>query len=212
MHPQDCPVFEYSQHPDRALILPRATQLIRDLRTRAVDSPALATDSRAVHENLFRGLTPPQCDYYAGHYRGENFRCLRFYRVHIPGDPRVGYNPEIVVLAMGAIATEIHSGLAALDLAHAVPNARLSPADKLRYTVTFASRLLVWVLGVHPYANGNGHAARFIVWAILGRYGYWPYRWPIEPRPPDPPYSELIYDYRSGNPEPLEKYLLQNIG
>jgi hypothetical protein len=59
--------------------------------------------------------------------------------------------------------------------------------------------------------NGNGHAARFVLWTILGRYGYWPERWRVDPRPPDPPYTQLIFDYRSGNHEPLETYVLQSV-
>jgi hypothetical protein len=212
MHPADCPEFEYAQHPDRGVILPRVTALLRDLRTGAIDSLGLASDSRSVHGNVFRGLTPAGCDYYAGHYRGENFRCLKYYRVGIPSDPRVGCDPDTVLARMDEIARQVHPGLAALDSAHSLPSAQLPPADKLRYTVTLASRFLVWVLGVHPYANGNGHAARFIVWAMLGRYGYWPRRWTVEPRPLDPPYSQLIANYRSGDPGPLEKYLLQHIG
>jgi hypothetical protein len=32
-------------------------------------------------------------------------------------------------------------------------------------------------------------------------------RLPLEPRPPDPPYSDLIKLYRDGNKQPLEIYI-----
>jgi hypothetical protein len=79
---------------------------------------------------------------------------------------------------------------------------------KLLHTVQVACRFFELVCRVHPYANGNGHAARFCIWAILARYGYFPVRWPIDPPPPDPPYTQLLLDYRAGNPLPLEQYLL----
>jgi len=69
----------------------------------------------------------------------------------------------------------------ALDGAHKLPNAHLPREQKLAYAVIFACSIFVTFLQIHPYANGNGHAARLVVWAILGRYGYWPKSWPIEP-------------------------------
>ena len=92
-----------------------------------------------------------------------------------------------------------------------LPSGQLSDEDKALYTVMFACRVFEIFLRVHPYANGNGHVARFLIWSILGRYDYWPQQWPIEPRPPDPPDSQLIVEYRNGNPEPLEQYVLQCI-
>jgi Fic family protein len=77
--------------------------------------------------------------------------------------------------------------------------------------VVVACMVFELFLRIHPYANGNGHAARFCTWAILGAFGYWPERWPIEPRPPDPPYTQLLVDYRNGNRVPLERYLLSCI-
>jgi hypothetical protein len=43
----------------------------------------------------------------------------------------------------------------------------------------------------------------------LGRYGHWPRRWPVDPRPQDPPYSQLIVRHRNGDPVPLERFVLQ---
>jgi Fic family protein len=74
-----------------------------------------------------------------------------------------------------------------------------------------ACRVFEVFLRIHPYANGNGHAARFLIWCLLSRYGYWPKGWPIEPRPPDPPYTHLISEYRNGNWEPLEEFVLKTV-
>lgn len=211
-HPADCPEFEYDNHPRRSTALAQRTkEVLVDLRSRRLDSLRVAADSRLVHGSLFQDLTPAGHEYFAGHYRGEDFRCLKYYSVNIPSDPRVGYPPERVRDATSDLARLIVGGVSGLDEAQKLPTARLSVRDRVVHTVAFACRVFEHLLRIHPFANGNGHAARFVVWSILGRYGLWPRRWPIEPRPPDPPYTALITEYRNGNPEPLERFVLQAI-
>jgi hypothetical protein len=207
MHPLDCPAWEYAAHPNRATIIPaRVSRILVTLASGAVDTSSVATDTRPAHDQIFRELTPDRCEYYAGHYRGEQFRCLVFYPVSVPADPRVGSPPSAVAFLMQELNNQIRIGLTALDA-----NVLLTTEQRLRYLVALASQAFVAFLTIHPYANGNGHAGRLIVWSILGRYGHWPKRWPVEPRPPDPPYSNLIVLHRNGNKEPLELYLLQTL-
>jgi Fic family protein len=70
--------------------------------------------------------------------------------------------------------------------------------------VKVACRFLVLFLTMHPYVNGNGHIGRFIVWAILSKYGYSPTHWPLDC---SPPYHRLLSLYRNGNRKPLEDYV-----
>jgi Fic family protein len=208
IHPADCPPFDYEHHPDWTAELPRrVARVVAGLHGRSIDTLATASDTRQVHGLLFRGLTPPDHDYFAGHYRGEEFRCLRRYEVTIGGHD--GCPAHLVPAMMDELRNSVISAIASLDAGHAVPNATLPPRLKLIHTVQVACRFFELVCRVHPYANGNGHAARFCLWAILARYGYFPTRWPIDPRPPDPPYTQLLLYYRTGNPAPLEKHVLQ---
>lgn len=212
MHPADCPEFEYEHHPRRREVLSReGARIIAKLRRRATDTCAAAEDTRPTHRRLFRRLTPRGFKCYAGHYRGEDYRCLRHYPVGIRGDPRVGLPAIVVGPHMRDLRYLIRSALAGLDASHSLPDSHLPIAEKLAYTVAVACRVFVTLLTIHPYANGNGHAGRFCIWALLGRYDYWPERWPLDPRPPDPPYTDLIRTYRDGNPEPLESFVLQCI-
>lgn len=209
MHPPDCPSWDYGTHQHRNKLLPiRCASLLEELRIGSIDPVLVSTHTRPIHSRLFTKLTPSSCPYYAGHYRGEPFRCLKFYEVKIKGDPRVGERTSMVDGSMTVMAQIIVDGIAALDAANLLPDAHVPRWQKIYYLVTFACRIFVEFLRIHPYANGNGHIGRFVIWALLGRYGLWPRKWPLDNRPPDPPYSDLINEYRNGNQEPLERYVL----
>lgn len=208
MLPPGCPSWEYSNHPQRHLLRASTAQVLTDLAEGRLDTLRISADSRPIHLRLFAPLAPQGHSYYAGHYRGESFRCLRRYEVGVAGDPNVGYPAAEVIDAMDRLARDVIRGATALDKAHQLPLAQVPHEQRLLYAVVFTCRVFVELLAVHPFANGNGHAARFVIWALLGRYGYWPRRWPIEPRPADPPYTDLITEYRRGNREKLEDYVL----
>ena len=206
MHPADCPKrWEYDDIPNvREMLAERAAQLLLDLKSKAVDTAASAVDTRPTHEMLFDGMAPKACPYYAGHYRGENYKCLLHCSVMIRSDPRVGSPPDSVLREMRDFSTAITTGLEQLDAAAArVVEGKGSRAGLLVRIVKFGAKAFEHFLRVHPYANGNGHAARFLICALLGRYDFWPKSWIIEPKPPDPPYTVAIVQYRSGITEPL---------
>ena len=207
MHPSDCPNWQYGDYPLRKQVVPvRVSEILVKLRTQELDTLRIAVETRGVHGQIFAELTPPDHDYFAGHYRGEDFRCLRFYQVTVRGDPRVGRPPHSVAFWMQELGAKIRVGIAGLD-----GNVLITPKDRLHLILALTCHIFVGFLTIHPYADGNGHIARIIVWCLLGRYGHWPKNWTVEPRPPDPPYSQLIAAYRSGNIEPMERYFLQNI-
>ena len=209
MLPPDCPEFDYSLHPDCGVILPRTLKQAYSL-LRERPPTELLVDTRPIHKLLFQELCPADQRYYAGHYRGEKFRCLESYPVGIRSDLRVGHPPERVSGAMAAFGHSIEVDLAGVDAAHAQPESRLSAADKLIFAVAFACRMFVQFLTIHPYANGNGHVARWMLNVAMWRHGYRVNNFPVEPRPPDPPYTEMIYRYRNGEVEILEGYILKN--
>jgi fido (protein-threonine AMPylation protein) len=209
---EDCPQWEYETHPQREIILRRkVTDLLVQLRNREIDSAESAADSRAVHRYLFEELTPTGYDYFAGHYRGEDFPCLKNYGAGIKNDARVGCNAAIAVKRMEQVAQMVRGSIQLLDATYRLPRHQFPPVEHLLNTVVFSCRVFEQVLRIHPYANGNGHAARFILWAILGRYEYWPKSFPIEPRPSDPGYIDCLVRYRDGDTQPLEEYILRCI-
>lgn len=211
MHPKDCPPWEYDTLPNKTTILQTALKaILLELRSGQLDTLESVTNTRDIHHRLFNQLTPPECPYYAGHYRGEAFRCLKYHQVGILADRRVGFKPHLVLGYMDELAKIIREAVVNLDEGMQLPNARIPLKDKIVYIVAATCRIFELFLRIHPYVNGNGHTARFCLWALLGRYGLWPQNWPIDPQP-NPPYIELIVKYRNGDRVPLETFIMQNL-
>jgi fido (protein-threonine AMPylation protein) len=211
MRPLGCPEeFEYKDHPRKAEVLTRGNaELFSWIQEGRIQAREAAADTRPFHLHLFKDLCPPGCSYFAGHYRGERYLCLQHYRVVIHGDPLVGALPEAVSGKMAELAVSIRAGIAGLDEAFKSPKVQLSAGQRVTYALAFACRVFVEFLTIHPYANGNGHLARFCLVAILARYGLILTGWSIDPSPP-PPYAELIARHRRGEPHLLERAVLQN--
>lgn len=212
MHPTDCPKWEYSDIENSEETLKKEiSSILVELRKGGIDSLKGSTDTRDVHYQMFRSLAPRDTSYYAGHYRGEDFRCLKYIRVRIGGDPRVGFPPNQVPGCMAELSRLIKGYIASIDQRMKSPNAKLPQEQKVLYAVTAVCKVFELLLRIHPYVNGNGHAARFCIWSMLGRYGLWPTNFPIEPRPKDPPYTDSIIEYRNGNPYLLEMFILGSL-
>ena len=206
MHPEGCPAWKYEDHPDRLTVLfNEVSSLVRELLQNPKNFKQATKDTRPIHFRCFQKLTPPGYQYYAGHYRGENFRCLQYCQV--AAGTHEGYPPHLVPSSMERLANIIDFALTQLDKAEKrmdIPN-----EEKLLRIVRVACRVFEQICTIHPYLNGNGHSARFCMWAVLGRYGFLPWGWPIEPRPkPQDQYISLLVEYRAGNREPLERHIL----
>lgn len=211
--PVTCPSWEYEDFPNcDQLLLNRTRSALHILASLSADQLlVLSKDTRTAHAQYFRGLVPPETPYYAGHYRGENFVCLRNYEVQIPSDPRVGHSAQLVAVHMAGLAADITDAMRQCDVSWPVPNAVFARPQKLAHVVSVAAAIFVYFLEIHPYANGNGHAARLLLICVLLRFGVFLRSWEMHPRPPDPPYTAAIASYRSGDHGPLERFILSCI-
>lgn len=206
MHPSDCPDWEYKDRPHSQRLLPAlCVDLLNYLQASRLMTMAVACDTRPAHRTMFVRLTPVGHDYYAGNYRGSDYRCLKYYEVGVGGDPRVGLAPSRVQQAMDMLGSDIRRDLGLLDAVNDLPESHCKPNEKLTSIVVIACRILERLLTIHPYANGNGHMGRLVVWAVLWRYNYWPRKWPLNEQPP---YAQLLSLYRDGQPAPLEQFVL----
>lgn len=214
MHPPECGEWEYDDHPQvRALLPARCEKALDRAKEDPLYTKAELHDTRSTHRTFFDGLTPPDQGYLAGNYRGSDYPCLK-------------YRPAVIRNAFRVI----HTGADAQDVADkmvdfhrslndyvdellAAPRARgkrrgLSDGEFLQAAAAILATHLEWLFTIHPYANGNGHMGRWLVWMALIRLKKFPRDWPLEERPA---YDEAVQLHREGNPEPLRRLILKCI-
>jgi len=208
-----CPAWEYKDVIGFEQILAaRAAIVLRWVWTISQDDRVSnVIDTRTIHEKYFQSLTPVRYEYYAGHYRGEKYPCLVDYPVGIKGNSNVGHDAVTVPLEMMDFAQSVLDAIRRLDVAWSVNEAVFSKGNKIRRLAELVAALFSNFLEIHPYANGNGHMARLLAIAIFSRYGILLKKWPLHPRPPDPPYSNVIRDYQHGKTEDLIVFLMKCI-
>jgi fido (protein-threonine AMPylation protein) len=211
MPQRPCPKWEYGFNLQAASLLPaRSAKILADIKSNPGNALRSMCDTRPIHGLLFGGLTPPDFDHYAGHYRGEPLECLKKSTVQLTNhaDDRVGFEPEWVYKSMQNKSNNINDAAFELDMLEQ-SEPKLPTDEFLVKVVEQACELFESFLEIHPYINGNGHAGRFILIAFLGRYGFWIRDWEINQRPKEPEYSDCIRLHRDGKVEFLQKLVLQ---
>ncbi len=208
----ECPEWNYRSAADSSeLLVQRNRALLLWIRTYPPQiCEILSRDTRSWHRDFFAGLTPKGFAYYAGHYRGENFPCLKEREVGVPSDPTLGHAAVTVQLEMKAFANSLDDIFRTLKISWGAQEVLFSREQKVYRTVELAAAAFADFLHIHPYLDGNGHMGRLLVVAILARFGIYPARWPVDPRPPGP-YGEALKEYRLGNRAKLELFILNCI-
>ncbi|MCO7470545.1 Fic family protein [Stenotrophomonas maltophilia] len=198
--------WDYEHFPDHATRHARCVQILVDLTQGRIDPASSSADPRPIHERMFSGMCEPGQEYFAGHYRGEQYGFLENYNVTVPQDARVGAPSNVVVQEMQRYGQDIDQTFANMAALLAVQD----PNYRLIASVGAACVHLVDFLSIHPFANGNGHIGRYVVWAILHALGIHPRRWPLNDKIPQP-YGTLITEFRNQNREPLIRFVLAHI-
>lgn len=206
LNAQGVPEWDYESYPSPQLREARCAQVLADIAGGHMSLECEGRDTRPVHFRMFDGQTEPGESYFAGHYRGEPFPYLDRYCVGVASDARVGVPPDRVAAEMTAFESAVVEVARLIDRDAGKP---ASPESIVR-AVGAACALLVEFLRIHPYANGNGHMGRFLVWLSLARAGIWPRRWPLNDKVPYP-YGMLLTEYRNGNREPLIRFVLGHV-
>ena len=209
VHPGDCPAWDYEAHDDSApKVWNRSIDFLSDLKRNPLKHQPLLSDCRPRHKIFFHDLTPAYCDYFAGNYRGDNFRCLQCYGVGVGADPMVGCHFSQVLRFLADLNSDTARTLAAIDLVYhdvAAPPSRL---EMISYLVPLAAEIVEVFLTIHPFANGNGHMARLLVLVLFARFDIWPQSWTLDLRPP---YAGALSEHRRNNVVPLQKLIHQSI-
>lgn len=210
----DCPPWEYTDYPHHKTLL-RARTLAANINLRRASKNnllQLAKNTQLFHSDYFDGLTPPGHEYYAGNYRGHDGHiCLKISHVQIASDPRVGWAPDEVSPGMAEFDYRADESSCEIDILMPVQTSLVPNGVKFVRISEVVAALFVYFLEIHPYINGNGHMARLMLMSFLAMHRIYLSRWNIDPRPPDPPYTECIKQYRNGNHDPLVSFILRCI-
>lgn len=199
--------WDYEVYPDDAIRNDRCVGILVDLSQGQICPRESSGDSRPIHFRMFTGMHGPSEDYFAGHYRGEPIGHLAYYNVGVPQDARVGVPCDSVLVAMNRFRGEVDQTFSTrLPATQAIQDAQ----TRLIVAVGVACTHLVDFLSIHPYANGNGHIGRYIVWAVLHAFGIHPKCWPLNDKIPHP-YGELISEFRNKNRAPLIQFVLSHM-
>jgi hypothetical protein len=205
MDHEDCNAWEYSTHSRYQTVADRCAQFLHALRADPASKQVLLADTRPAHSDFFSDVVPSACPYLAGNYRGSDFECLRHYEVQFGGNkgiPALG-----VLLAIGQFHDELAAAIATLDAV--IATGELTPGQQMLRVVQVMAFALQRFFSIHPYANGNGHIGRLLVWVGLARFNMIPKKWWLHTSPPS--YGDLIQQHRKGKTRPLEEYLLRAI-
>lgn len=206
-----CPSWEYENVSgyDTILKARTASAYLVVRQASPEEKIRIARDTRKFHNGYFVGLTPNGFEYYAGGYRGQDPFCLRTYEVRINSDPLVGHAAATVPIEMIDLSERISTAVRDLDFLWEVNSVLVSKEEKLIRVFEVISAIFVYFLEIHPYANGNGHAGRILVVALLARYNVYLTKWSLHPRPSDSNYSVAIAAHRRGNTDDMVRLLMR---
>lgn len=198
--------WEYKDLPGYANLERQVAAVLERVRDRSLGTEVCA-DTRPVHGEFFHGMTPPAHPWFAGNYRGAPLAGLTTYAVRF--GTKVGAPPGEVARRMEALGERIRRAIDALDQIEA---SDAPPVSKLSRAVFVVAALFGPFLLIHPYANGNGHMARFVVFTMLGRHGYWTNNWTVDPQPqPEDLYYAHIRAADANDLIPLVQHLMRCI-
>lgn len=190
--------WEYSDHPLSNTVEEACSFLVDRIKKDSSESTKVLKETRPFHRTMFENVTPPSMDYFAGNYRGAHFPLLDTYEVSIAGFP--GTQSSIVHLVMDKFHTELHKNLSSLS--NFFKDKNFSEEKKLIAFSSLVSVFFVNFLAIHPFANGNGHISRLLVFCIFKSKSIRCSFWKVPNRNIEPP-DCLIAEYRNGNKSPL---------
>lgn len=201
-----CDNWDYDNHPNRAQLARRCRRLEKLIKQWVSRFDRYGYDTRPGHRFLFAGFTPAGCPELAGNFRGSTGALLAYPDVGIHGDPSVGTPRNFVAISMRVHEQHCADLVAKFESLKTASAPAPSPQALLvRYAMLLCD-LLEEIFRIHPYANGNGHAGRLLLFVMAHRQGYKTYAWHIDPRPP---YSDALTKYRNGKRGPLEKLVIE---
>lgn len=207
-HHDNCADWDYESHPQRYLLVEKCSRLEKVLSRHPKFFDKLKFNTCLAHKVMFFKFAPTQCPEIVGNFRGSNYPCLKTYNVHVPMDPKVGTKPNLVKAEMRRFETQIENAVTNYEKQALRLNSPSHAGILLSRFVGIVAHFLVNFLTIHPFANGNGHTARLLVFVLLSRAGFPPADWTIDAKKN---YADALSAHRKGDFVPLTDFLLKAI-
>lgn len=201
----NCNNWDYDNHPKRRLITARCNRLTKAIRRKGSLFERFQYDTRPAHRFVFSAMMPSGCSCIAGSYRGtHSCGVLLNYRVNVAG--REGAHPASVESEMQVLQLQCALLIRAYREAISDPALGISKEEAFLKLIDIACDLMESIFTIHPYANGNGHMGRLLVWFLLSSNGFHPPKWSVDTKQP---YDGHLKAFRSGNAQPLKLWLIR---
>lgn len=202
--------WEYNGHPNEKSVELACLQIVTLASGAADILRQICNDTRPFHGEVFCGVVPPGKEYLAGNYRGANF-------------PQLLRRPVMLIyphkIYHGAAAEKVESEMREFHLQLLENFSRFKVVakekgwdafQKLAAFSALVGMFFARFLAIHPYANGNGHMSRLLLWSIFTMHSVNAAFWQVPSRNLQPP-DHYIAEYREGNSTPLIRAFMQLI-
>lgn len=199
--------WEYDDHPEAHTVAEACLTMLQNLQKNTLEMRKVMLETRPCHKKMFEKVTPAGKDYLAGNYRGANYPQLIDRPVYICGFTCTPFHQ--VEDSMRIFHEKLNEDIQRIS--QYLKQSTFDAAQKIVIFSQFVSHYFVRFLSIHPYANGNGHISRLLVWCIFNYKSIKCSFWSVPDRNLNPPDQYVGY-FRQGWKDPLIKVFIELIG
>lgn len=192
--------WEYEYHPEAHSVSDACLIMLQNLQNNKLEMEDVMRETRPYHKVMFERVTPFGREYLAGNYRGASYPQLVDRPVYIYGFSCAHFSQ--VEDSMRDFHQKLNADIQRIS--QYLKQSKLDAAQKIVAFSQFVSHYFVRFLSIHPYANGNGHISRLLVWCIFNFKSIKCSFWSVPDRNLNPP-DQYVGDFRLGNKSPLVK-------
>jgi hypothetical protein len=201
----ECVQWDYNAEHYANSVAICCAEFIEQIRKSPDSQAGALRDTRPFHKAIFRKAVPAACLYLAGEYRGAEYGCLRHREVALGA--RIGAPCCDVDRLMRDFHVSLRLSL--LSLESSLCSSERTP-EFLHDVIVFIAQVVSTFQDIHPYADGNGHVGRLLVWVITGHFGMTPAQWWLH-KNPGTDWNQAVYAHQTGNPVPLQRFLMSTL-